>query len=57
MPDISMCLDKECSCKGDCYRFTAIPNEFRQSYADFKETEIGKGCGYFMPNQNKRIIK
>lgn len=53
MPDISMCNDKECSRKKECYRFTATPNEFRQSYADFKEIEQGKGCEYFMSNKNR----
>ena len=48
-----MCLDKECYRKEECYRFTATPNEFRQSYADFKEIEQGKGCGYFMSNKNR----
>lgn len=53
MPDISMCSNKECSRKEECYRFTAIPNEFRQAYADFEEIENGKGCGYFMSNKNR----
>lgn len=35
MPDISMCQNKNCKFKNDCYRFTAIPNEHRQSYASF----------------------
>ena len=53
MPDISMCSDKECSRKEECYRFTATPNEFRQAYADFKEIENGKGCEYFILNKNR----
>ena len=35
MPDISMCKNKECKFKKDCYRFTAIPSEFMQTYGDF----------------------
>jgi len=35
MPDISMCKNKECKFKKDCYRFTAIPSEFMQVYGDF----------------------
>lgn len=32
MADITMCLDKECSRKLDCYRFTAPVSEILQSY-------------------------
>lgn len=55
MPDISMCSNNECSRKEVCYRFTAIPNEFRQAYADFKEIESNKGCEYFMSNKNRGL--
>jgi hypothetical protein len=32
MPDITMCKGTNCPYKESCYRFTANPNEFRQSY-------------------------
>ena len=32
MPDITMCSGEGCSHKEKCYRFTATPSEFRQSY-------------------------
>lgn len=32
MPDITMCKDKECPLKNECYRYRAIPSEYRQSY-------------------------
>jgi hypothetical protein len=32
MPDITMCEGKDCPLKEDCYRYTAKPNEYRQSY-------------------------
>lgn len=35
MPDITMCANKECPLKDSCYRFTAIPNNYRQSYSWF----------------------
>lgn len=35
MPDISMCNGKGCTARLDCYRFTALPTQGRQSYADF----------------------
>jgi hypothetical protein len=31
-PDITMCPGTNCPYKESCYRFTANPNEFRQSY-------------------------
>lgn len=42
MADITMCLNKECPLRFNCYRFNARANEFRQSYADFKPDENGK---------------
>lgn len=32
MPDITMCTGDKCNLKDTCYRFTAIPNEYRQAY-------------------------
>ena len=32
MPDITMCSGKDCPLKESCYRYTAKPSEFRQSY-------------------------
>ena len=32
MPDITMCEGKDCPLKETCYRYTATPNEYRQSY-------------------------
>ena len=42
MPDISMCQNKECKFKEDCYRFTAKPSEFMQAYGDFKGVEFDR---------------
>lgn len=42
MADISMCADAECPSRVHCYRFRAIPNEYRQSYMDFKHE--GERC-------------
>jgi len=53
MPDISMCDNKKCERNKKCYRFMAIPNPFRQSYANFDE----KNCEYFMPINGSRINK
>ena len=32
MPDITMCMDMTCEQRQTCYRFTATPNPWRQSY-------------------------
>lgn len=32
MPDITMCSGLGCPLKENCYRHTATPSEFRQSY-------------------------
>lgn len=32
MADISMCMGLGCEKKSTCYRYTATPNEYRQSY-------------------------
>ena len=61
MPDISMCSNKTCPLKKDCYRYTAKPSEFRQSYSNFSECLIpsanGWGCSYFISNQHTFIIE
>jgi hypothetical protein len=52
MPDISMCLNLDCSLSENCYRSPASgtkESEFRQSWADFKQ-EDDLTCDYFWPN-------
>ncbi len=52
MADITMCEGKDCPLKETCYRFTAIVNEFRQSY--FTETPYNKekeNCEYLWIRQ------
>jgi hypothetical protein len=39
MPDISMCMNRQCPRRGHCYRYLAPPNPYRQSYAKFDELE------------------
>jgi hypothetical protein len=58
-----MCRGTNCPAKESCYRFTATPNEFRQSY--FMEPPIKDGkCDYYWGdtqheiwNQLKDIMK
>lgn len=52
MPDISLCLNKDCPIKEQCYRFTAIPSNYHQSYTLF---EYDNGCDNFLeikPKEN-----
>jgi hypothetical protein len=47
MPDITMCLNKECPLRGTCYRFNAKADPHWQSYSDFKPDENGKCDNYW----------
>jgi len=54
MPDITMCTGTFCPIKETCYRFTAVPSSYRQSYFlhipyDSKE----KKCDHFVKNKGK----
>jgi len=51
MPDISMCEGKGCDVKNTCYRFTAKPSKFMQSYVmpDVPPIE-NEGCEYYWNN-------
>lgn len=53
MPDISMCLNKNCPLRMKCYRYTAIPDDW-QSFCGFAPDQTGK-CDYFWDNAGKRI--
>ena len=44
MPDITMCMSRQCPSRGDCYRYLAPLNE-RQSYAEFEPRD----CKDHMP--------
>jgi hypothetical protein len=50
MADISMCMDDKCPSKELCYRFTANPSEFRQSYGNFNREEDAYNCDMFWSN-------
>lgn len=39
MADISMCQNKLCEKKDECYRYNAPVNPYRQSYASFDYTK------------------
>ena len=54
MPDIAMCKNNDCPIKEDCYRYTAIADEYWQAYAEF---EYKDGCDYFWRNTRKTSAK
>jgi hypothetical protein len=52
MPDISMCVGGGCSLKQDCYRYTATPSPYLQSYfAEIPYDAEGKKCDSFLDNK------
>ncbi|WZE63565.1 hypothetical protein PANI_CDS0045 [Maribacter phage Panino] len=53
MPDISMCSNHTCLRKEDCYRFTATPNPYRQSYARFQPHADGD-CEWYWDNEKQQ---
>ena len=51
-PDISMCANDKCTLKEECYRYTARPNPYMQSYASYEQDKNGK-CNDFYDNKKK----
>ena len=52
MPDIAKCEGTGCPLKETCYRFTATPSEFRQSYfLNIPYDEETKNCEYLWTRQ------
>ncbi len=53
MPNITMCKNIKCPLRDNCERYTAKPNEHRQSYGsfEFQQTEIGVTCEHFVNNE------
>lgn len=46
MPDITMCMSKNCSKKNECYRSMAKPDKY-QSYADYGKICLENDYKYF----------
>lgn len=53
MPDISMCSTRTCPLRQTCYRFTATPKEYGQSYFTTPPYKDGK-CEYYWPTAELR---
>jgi len=49
VPDISMCANRTCSQSSQCYRFRAVPNEYRQSYFMGSPANADGTCNHFWP--------
>ena len=62
-PDISLCPGTDCPHKESCYRYTAKPNEYRQSYFSVAPIKDGKCDMYWgekaeaVFNQLKDIVE
>jgi hypothetical protein len=51
MPDISMCKGAFCPIYNKCYRFTATPSQYHQSYLTTSPYDLDKEeCEYFWDN-------
>lgn len=50
MPDISMCSSTSCPRRFECHRFTATPNPYRQSYANFYDPTENE-CPRYIPGK------
>lgn len=54
MPDISMCENQKCPSRKSCQRYTAIPNGYWQTYADFEVEEGDDKCEYYLDNKKTK---
>ena len=52
MADIAKCMGKDCKVKKSCYRFTAPPSEYWQSYI-MPQVKDGK-CDMYWETKSKR---
>jgi len=55
MSDITKCLGTGCPYKESCFRYTATPNEFRQSYFIDPPIKDGK-CEMFWGEKSEAIF-
>ena len=47
MSDITMCRGLTCDIRERCYRYTAVPHVFHQTWGDFSHEAGEWGCTYF----------
>lgn len=53
MPDISMCVNRECELRTQCFRYRAKPSDW-QTYSSF---DGGQDCEYFMEIYNEDRVR
>lgn len=57
MADITMCEGKNCTLKESCYRFTATPNKYRQSYfTNPPYSFLNKSCDMYWGKNQEQIL-
>jgi hypothetical protein len=49
MPDIAKCKGEGCALRGNCYRYTSEPSQFRQAYFTFSPVKPDGTCAQLMP--------
>jgi hypothetical protein len=58
MPDITMCPGVDCIIKNKCYRYTAPPSEYRQSFFTSSPLQIidenNQKCDHYWDNTDRR---
>lgn len=54
MPDVTMCLGKDCPLKETCYRYKAKPDEYQYYFmeAPFKDKE----CNYYWKIEKSSLL-
>ena len=50
-----MCMGKGCERAQECYRHTATPSEYRQSYFGRSPFKEDGSCDYFWPEEQERL--
>lgn len=57
MPDIAMCEGTGCPHKEGCYRYTATPSEFMQSYFMTPPIDENGKCDHYWGENGEAIWK
>jgi hypothetical protein len=55
MPNISMCMNSKCFHSESCYRFTAKPSEYSQSYGAYTPNSKGD-CKYYWKLTEDNVV-
>ena len=55
MPDITMCLDHNCSKKNTCYRYLAKPSTYQSYFVDSPRND--NSCKQYWENLSQQITE